>query len=152
MRTAGLIVVCLAWPAIAPAEWYQWRDADGTLHVADQVSAPAQQQPKAVSRIEYGGAAAAPAKPPAASSAPVHTLATAPAAGAADPAGRGDDPEADRRQRLQRRLQNNLRHLAMIGSAPGGDPARAELQNSLTDAVRADREALAALDRGAIEP
>jgi hypothetical protein len=128
MRWAWLIACCLVWPAIAPAEWYQWRDANGTLHVANQATAPDKQAPAAARETTTAGS-------------PVTTLTTNPSAAVAA------DPRADRRHRLQLRLQNNLRHLALINGAPAGDPGRAELQNTLTDAVRADREALAALDR-----
>ncbi|MDX2166348.1 MAG: DUF4124 domain-containing protein [Deltaproteobacteria bacterium] len=136
MRWGWLLICCLTSPAAVLAEWYEWRDASGTLHVANQVSNPAVVT-NSFSRLEYGTkgravdgtAAAAPAD------------AAAAAAAGSSPA----HPSDDRRQRLEHRLRSNLAHLALLQAAPGGDAGRAELQNTLTDAVRADRAALAAL-------
>jgi hypothetical protein len=145
MRRAWLIVGCLAWPALAPAEWHQWRDANGTLHVINQASPSSRAKPAAAPPEHGGGQDAA--------TAPVNALAAGtPANAAGDTARRAADPRDDRRQRLELRLQNNLRHLALLSRAPADDPARAELQNTLTDAVRADREALAALQQDETAP
>ena len=112
------IVAGLCAPFLAGADWYQWRDASGTVHVTNQVAVPrATPQP-------------ASAPPPA--QAPV----AAAGAPSEDPA--AADPQSGRRARLE----ENRAHLALLRASGRTDPAALAMENELQDAIRADAEAL----------
>ena len=138
MRCAPWIALCLVLPDVAHAEWYTWRDASGALHVTDQLSDPRVSSPTA-SKLAYGsaraaalGASVAPATGQPTTTRSTHPQAAAP--GSVD----------ERRRRVERRLQANLAHLALLRAAPPGDAQRAGLENELNDAVREDSATLAA--------
>lgn len=112
-----LVIAVLAWvPLLLGADWYQWRDASGTLQVTNQ---PARQLP--------------PAAPPAGA-----PPAAAPAA--AESADEGGAAAA--RRARERRLTDNQAHLELLRASGRDDAAALALENQLEDAIRADREAL----------
>ena len=110
VRIAIVAVVCA--PVLAGADWYQWRDASGTVHVTNQVAIP---RPTAQPAV-----APPPAEPPAA----------------------GDDAPADPHSGRRARLEENRAHLALLRASGRSDPAALAMENQLQDAIRADAEAL----------
>lgn len=111
------IVVALCAPLLAGADWYQWRDASGTVHVTNQVAIPRATPQPAV------------APPP------------AQAPGAVDGAPE-EDPAAAAARGRRARLEENRAHLALLRASGRTDAAALAMENQLQDAIRADAEAL----------